>query len=466
MVKRGNAHNSNTFSISDFLSDDEKKTKLIEATLESYRKISSRIDIESIMMENFFGKVETFVFSDNVSNYFHNIMQYNLDGFLKELGFDLIEDFSIRDSEFLSQAKKIKVQCEENKFFDAYSDAYLFFENKELESKLCLKINKNYGNNGYYYEIFSDCEKSDLLIQWKNYSQKNNFYKGKKISADCSFLKINKNITWEDVIIDEKIKNVISENIEKLFSMSDALKKNGIMLKRGIIVEGSPGQGKTMICKVLIKELPVTILYVLPTHIHDRSDVARICDMAKDLSPTLLILEDIDYLAEDREGPGGAGWSVIDLMNKMDGIEGFENVVTLATTNLIEKVENAIKNRPGRFDRVISLKNPSKDGIVRMLKNFTQKFKVDAKINFEKMSEKLDKMSGAYIKDLCITAALLAIQENSVDENGIAILLGKHFIEALKEIKDKDFSQNQTFVENKPMGFMRGSSVSDDDDFA
>jgi AAA+ superfamily predicted ATPase len=215
----------------------------------------------------------------------------------------------------------------------------------------------------------------------------------------------------------------------------------------------SHNTGKTMICKVLIKELPVTILYVLPTHIRDRSDVAKICDMAKDLSPTLLILEDIDYLAEDREGTGAPGWSVIDLMNKMDGIEGFENVVTLATTNLIEKVENAIKNRPGRFDRVISLKNPSSEGIVKMLQNFTQKFKVNDKIKFEKLAEKLNDMSGAYIKDLCITAALLAIQENSVDENGIAILLGKHFTEALREIKDKDFSKN--FVEPRQMGFMR-----------
>ena len=62
MKKQGNVYNSkNKYSISDFLSEKEKNTKLTDSTLESYRKVNSRVDIESIMMENFFGKVETFV---------------------------------------------------------------------------------------------------------------------------------------------------------------------------------------------------------------------------------------------------------------------------------------------------------------------------------------------------------------------------------------------------------------------
>lgn len=247
MGKHGNPYNIEGIDcISNFLSEEEKNTKLVDSTLDSYRKINNKIDIENIVIKDFFGDTEIFVVSDSVSSYSHNIMQYNLLEFLKDLGFSLIDDFSIRDSEFLTQSRKIKVQCEENSFFDAYSDAYLFFENKDLldkdsSNKVCIKVNKNYGNNGFYYEIFSNCEKSNLLIEWKEYSQKNNFYKGKKISADCSFLNIDKNITWDDVIIDEKIKEVIVKNIENLFSISDALKRNGILLKRGIIVEGAPG---------------------------------------------------------------------------------------------------------------------------------------------------------------------------------------------------------------------------------
>lgn len=242
MTKHENPYNIKGVNcISNFLSDEEKNTKLVDSTLDSYRKINNRVDIESMVIKDFFGDVETFVISDSLSCYFHNIMQYNLLGFLEDLGFSLVDNFAIRESEFLTQSRKIKVQCEENRFFDAYSDAYLFFKNKKSLSKLCIKINKNYGNNGFYYEIFSDCEKSDLLIRWKEHSQKNNFYKGKKISVDCSFLNIDKNITWDDVIIDEKIKMVIKKNIENLFSISDALKKNGILLKRGIIVAGAPG---------------------------------------------------------------------------------------------------------------------------------------------------------------------------------------------------------------------------------
>ena len=193
-----------------------------------------------------------------------------------------------------------------------------------------------------------------------------------------------------------------------------------------------------MICKIVAKEFFSTVIYVLPSHIKDVSDINRICEMAKDLSPTLLIIEDIDYIAKDREG--GSDWSVIELMNKLDGLEDFENVVTLSTTNMIERIEKAIKNRPGRFDRIIKVSNPDEEYREKMFNKFTEKFILDKNINFKKYIKMTDGMSGAYIKDICITAALFAIFEKSLDKNDIAIIKDKYISNAIKEIKDKDFS--------------------------
>lgn len=200
----------------------------------------------------------------------------------------------------------------------------------------------------------------------------------------------------------------------------------------------SHNTGKSLLCKILCKELNTTILYVLPSHIKSLESVSKLCEMAKDLSPALMIIEDIDYIAEDREDLN-SNWLVIELMNRMDGIVDFGDVVTLATTNLIDKVEKAIKNRPGRFDRVITINPPNEICREKMLKLFSKNFILED-VDFNKIVEKTDKMSGAYIKEVCKTAAMIAIQTGSINENQMAIVKHKHFTDALKEIKNKDYT--------------------------
>jgi len=432
------------------LSETEKNILLKNCNLEEYRKANGRSYLETNVLKSFFKDKSIFIIASDCPAYSHNLLQFNMNGFFTSEGFSKECDFSIRDEEFITQSRKSQVQYDNEKFFDAYFEAYLFYKNKK-DKKICVKIDKRYSSNTFYYEFFSTEENCDLFLKWKDYSKENNFYKGKKLNADCSFLQLNNDIEWDDIILEPAIKTVIQNNIEKLFSVSDILKKNAIQLKRGIILSGCPGTGKTLVCKVLSKELKTTVLYVLPTHIQSRNDIATICDMAKDLAPTLLILEDIDYIAEDRESQNG--WAVIDLMNKMDGLEGFDNVITLATTNLITKVENAIKNRPGRFDRVITLDVPSHELKLKMFKKFTENLILDKTVDFSKIVKKTEKLSGAYIKDLCITAALIALYDNSMSKAQIIIVKQKHFIEALTEINNKDFSQAVSNRPSRVMGF-------------
>lgn len=432
------------------LSATEKKKLLKSCNLEEYKKTISRNCLETSLLKSFFEDKGIFIVAEEFSTYYHNIFQFNINSFFKSEGFSKTHDLSIKDEEFITQSRKSQVQYDNNKFFDSYFETYLFFKDKK-DNKICIKIDKRYSNNNFYYEFFSTEENCDLFLKWKEYSKKNNFYKGKKLNADCSFLQLDNEIEWDDIILEKSVKIIIQNNIEKLFNVYDILKKNAIKLKRGIILSGTPGTGKTLVCKILAKKLDTTIIYVLPTHIKNRSDIAAICNMAKDLSPTLLILEDIDYIAEDRESQGG--WAVIDLMNKMDGLEGFDNVITLATTNLITKVENAIKNRPGRFDRVITLNIPSHELKIKMLKKFTENLILDSNVNFDQIVKKTEGLSGAYIKDLCITAALIALYDNSLSDKQIIIVKQDHFKEALKEINNKDFSQATTNRPTRHMGF-------------
>jgi hypothetical protein len=217
----------------------------------------------------------------------------------------------------------------------------------------------------------------------------------------------------------------------------------------------SHNTGKTVICRTLAKELSISVLYVLPSHLNVPNGIQKVCEMAKDLAPTLLILEDIDYIAKDRD-EFGDNWQSIELMNKLDGIEEFGDIITIATTNLIEKVEKAMKNRPGRFDRVIEIPLPNDECRKLMFIKFTENFILD-NIDINKLVSETEGLSGAYIKNICETAALLAIDRNRADKDSKITIIDIDFCDAISEINDEDLSSSSDFKKNtriaRPIGF-------------
>ena len=221
----------------------------------------------------------------------------------------------------------------------------------------------------------------------------------------------------------------------------------------------SHNTGKTLICKVLAKELPLSVLYVLPSHFNLPNGVGRVCEMAQDLAPTLLILEDIDYIAKDREIVDD--YRSIELMNKLDGIEEFGDIITIATTNLEEKLEKAIKNRPGRFDRVIKIGLPDKSCREIMLKRFTENFILDESVKIDSIICLTEGMSGAYIKNVCEMSAILAVDRDHMD-NGKIVIGQKDFEDVIKELNDEDLSSLDDFKKCTGKGGIVGFGKKDD----
>ena len=421
------------------INQENDSTLAIKSTLGQLREVFKKSNYLHDKLDSFFTN-ETFQNrSELVSTYENNIMQFCLNDFLKLKGFEVIYACS---SEYTDNEtpKKRSIQYDINKYFDSYSDVTLFLINEEKKLRLCLSIYFDEHRGCAEMFLWYDQEEADIWQEWKDHSKENNFYRCKKIDGFCNFLELDDSISWDNIIITDKIRENIKKNIENLFYYRDILKQNDVKLKRGVIFAGEPGTGKSLICKTLAKEANTTVLYVSPVHISRVIDITRICDMAKDLAPTLLIIEDIDFLAQDRNMGGFTGLTV-ELMNKMDGIENFEDIITLATTNLPDKVEEAVKNRPGRFDRVIKIENPNIECRTRMLKKFTERFTMTKDVDFNDIAKKCNNMSGAYISNLCETAAVCAVDDNSITENNNIVIKKIHFDDAIEEIKDKDFSQ-------------------------
>ncbi len=190
-----------------------------------------------------------------------------------------------------------------------------------------------------------------------------NFYRGKilELSSRLDIIDAGDR-TWESVILPEEIKADIRANTIDFLGARDKWARFGIPLKRGVLLAGEPGTGKTAICKAMMKEAgeEITCIIANAYSMDDEYYISTLYEIAQDLIPAIVFIEDIDMIGEDREESHRMHRSsLISLLAELDGIEEQRGIVTVATTNSLEALDKALSNRPSRFDRVIKLELPS-----------------------------------------------------------------------------------------------------------
>jgi cell division protease FtsH len=210
--------------------------------------------------------------------------------------------------------------------------------------------------------------------------EKENFYRGRKIefSGRIRFLDV-KDRTWDSIILDTETKSEIKANTVDFLRRSDEWGKYGIPLKRGILLAGEPGTGKTIICRALMAEAyGITCITTNGYALDDDDYVTTLYELAQDLSPCIVFIEDIDLIGQNRMEFGYMrGASLLSLLSEMDGVEEQREVVTVATTNCLETLDKALSQRPARFDRVIKLTCPSVEQRRELVSRLCRKIPID-----------------------------------------------------------------------------------------
>ncbi len=181
-------------------------------------------------------------------------------------------------------------------------------------------------------------------------------------------------VTRDDIIMDSEVEALVRRNLIEFVRHRALLLQNGVPLRRGVLFYGPPGTGKTYTCKYVQHELgEITTIVVAGD---DLANIKPICDLARLLQPCLLVLEDVDLaFASRNNNPFN---SVLgDLLDEMDGFQNNDSIVFLLTTNAIERLEPAIKERPGRISQCIYFDLPQaplrKAYLERFLRPYDQK---------------------------------------------------------------------------------------------
>jgi len=367
------------------------------------------------------------------------ILQFCVTDFFKENNYEITRIVEIgNDGEYIPKFKNI--EYEQKKFKNCLQTGSYLFQNKE-GAKFILTIEPYQEWVSFSVASLKSKEPSSqtVLEQLRTYAEKHNFLKGKKIDAECNFIYFDTTYTWDDLILAESVKTDIRRNLSNLVSCREIYRLNNLVVKRGLIFSGPPGTGKSLLGKILCHTTDWTFVWVTPKHLVRSSDVSKVVSMCRNLAPAILFLEDIDLYGKSRSDNSNAAL-LGEVMNQLDGIQENKDIITIGTTNDAKVLEEALLDRPGRFDKVIELDKPNKECRIAMVKRFTSTLNID-KLDWEKLGEFTNNLTGAHIKELVNFAVLLAIDDQSYDENKKLILKEIYFKQSLRSVKKKDFSR-------------------------
>jgi cell division protease FtsH len=301
---------------------------------------------------------------------------------------------------------------------------------------LLLRLGEQHGpiGNSVRLEIVAReraiCER--LLTELREAMDRENVYRGQMLSftvCDDGSLQIHflrrTLVQRNEIVMPKGILEAVEHHVIGIADHRDELRALGQHLKRGLLLHGAPGAGKTMTVRYLASHLEDSTVIVL-TGAGLRA-ITPSCQMARALAPSLVVIEDVDLIANERHQVGhDTNPLLFALLNEMDGIDGDADVAFVLTTNRADILEPALAQRPGRIDLAVEVPLPNAACRRRLLRQYGKPLG----LTFADAKELIAQTNGvpaSFIKELLRRAVVNALHANErVTE--------QHVMDALDEL--------------------------------
>jgi hypothetical protein len=221
-------------------------------------------------------------------------------------------------------------------------------------------------------------------------------------------------VAREGIVLPSGVLERVERRTLTFAAEAERLRSAGRHVKRGLLLHGAPGTGKTLTAMYLANRMPERTVLILTGS--GLSAIGPACEMARRLTPAMVVLEDVDLVALDRD-EYLSNALLFKLLNEMDGMQQDFDVIFLLTTNRPDRLEAALASRPGRVDMAVELPLPDADGRRKLFALYSEGLELRAD-NLGDLIKRTEGASPAFVRELLRRAALLAIERRPTGSGG------------------------------------------------
>jgi hypothetical protein len=233
------------------------------------------------------------------------------------------------------------------------------------------------------------------------------------------------------VVLPEPVLERIERHTLSIAEHGQALLARGQYLRRGLLLYGPPGTGKTHTTRYLFARMTHATRLVLTGRV--LSAVGIVAEIARDLAPSVMVLEDVDLVAEDRTFGMGANPVLFDLLDAMDGAAPDADLLFVLTSNRVDLLEPALAARPGRVDVAVQVPLPDADARARLLALYGREVSLAlSESEIGTVVERTDGVTASFLKELIRRAILESLLQDPTN----SLVTAAHVGRALDDLLD------------------------------
>jgi SpoVK/Ycf46/Vps4 family AAA+-type ATPase len=235
--------------------------------------------------------------------------------------------------------------------------------------------------------------------------------------------------SWNDVILKDNVKNQILDNSINFINNMDEISLSGMIPNRNSILISPPGMAKTTIFRATSNQLNnrCTRVWCTGKSIVYPEHVTALFDAARNLAPCVLFIEDMDLFGGERTMLARDSAVLNEFLAQLDGTQSNSGVIILASTNDMLSMDEALINRPGRFNAKIEIPYPDEEDRSKMLLAFLKDFNASpdpivTKAAWNNIIELTDGFTGDYIKEVAKTIVIRATAQGRNNNGKITFI--------------------------------------------
>lgn len=211
----------------------------------------------------------------------------------------------------------------------------------------------------------------------------------------------------EQIILPPGVLDRIVRHVAGVATHRERLRAAGQHLKRGLLLYGPPGAGKTHTVRYLLGALPdVTVILLAGPSI---AYIAEAAQMARALQPALVVLEDCDLVADARDHHAGPQPLLFAVLEALDGLSDDADVAFLLTTNRVDVLEPALAQRPGRVDLAVEVPLPDSGARRRLIELYARGLPFSP-ATLDRAAQRTEGITASFAKELVRRAVLVAAE--------------------------------------------------------